>query len=614
MNLKAPYDYINKREALEYHSSRLNGGLGKCYNLIMKRSFKIKIIKLFLISSLLPLLVISVSSLYITIRTRQQNIVELENLAIENASEKIEKYLNQKVETFNLVINTDPESISDIDMATLDFLIENIRNTAGHIEAISFISRDGQEILKKARTESPVYSLADYSDADFFREAITLRKHFGEVREMNGRKVIQLASQIENKDRRPIGAIMAWVDLGAVEDIVRETRIGKEGFLILAGKGGRIIFSPLASLPYGTVGEMSGVTEMPGNDGYYRTSKLSLGGSEPAEVSFIGKDIGIADLSLMSIWPEKDAFRAVNSIIYIAYLIILATIILVFILSFSFARTLLKPINSLGQAAKQIEENNLDFRLELKTGDEFEILGDKFNRMVEVLKENKKLKDEFVFIAAHELRTPVTAIKGYLSMVIDGSMGPVSEKVKQALSTVFYSNERLVQLVQDLLEVARGESGKMVLSIKDIDISEGVDLVRKELAPLAAKKGIAINYAEEKIMVKADDYKLKEVLTNIIGNAIKYTLSDGAIEIFHERKGDLLVTHIKDHGMGMKPEDVSKLFSKFYRIKNEQTEKIEGTGLGLFIVKEIIERMGGTIEVDSEYGRGSDFKFSLKIA
>ena len=225
-----------------------------------------------------------------------------------------------------------------------------------------------------------------------------------------------------------------------------------------------------------------------------------------------------------------------------------------------------------------------------------------------------RLKDEFVFIAAHELRTPVTAIKGYVSMILEDSFGEVPEKIRENLMVVNSSNDRLVQLVQDLLQVARSDAGKMKVEMTELDIVKNIKHVIQEIKSLADKKGIELVYTEENsIQVQADTYKLKEVLINIIGNAIKYTLDNGSIEIEHEEKDGMLITKIKDHGMGMTQEEVNNLFQKFYRVQNSDTAKIEGTGLGLFICKEIIERMGGKIWVESKKGEGSVFSFSLKV-
>ena len=278
-------------------------------------------------------------------------------------------------------------------------------------------------------------------------------------------------------------------------------------------------------------------------------------------------------------------------------------------------RQIVRPIEIIENGAKQIAKGKLDLHLNLKTGDEFETLGNNFNDMAKALAENQKLKDEFVFIAAHELRTPVTAIKGYLSMILDNNFGKVPEKIKEPLKITEAANQRLVQLVQDLLEVARSDAGRMQIKLSPLTIGEQVNTVIKELESLAKQKNITINYKSElSVKVLADDYKIKEVLINLIGNAIKYTLNGGGIEISHEIKNNLLTTHIKDHGIGMSEDNLKKLFSKFFRVESEQTAKIEGTGLGLFICKQIIERMEGTIEVESEAGKGSTFSFSLKLA
>jgi signal transduction histidine kinase len=147
-------------------------------------------------------------------------------------------------------------------------------------------------------------------------------------------------------------------------------------------------------------------------------------------------------------------------------------------------------------------------------------------------------------------------------------------------------------------------------------LEENISTVIKELTPLSDKKGIKIDYfrLKDDVVIQADASKLKEVLINLVGNAIKYTLDNGGIEISHEISGDEVITRIKDHGIGIDEESLKKLFSKFYRVKTDKTENIDGTGLGLFICKEIVERMGGRIWVESKTGDGSTFFFSLKKA
>jgi signal transduction histidine kinase len=297
-------------------------------------------------------------------------------------------------------------------------------------------------------------------------------------------------------------------------------------------------------------------------------------------------------------------------------MIALATLAVIIFLGILFSRQIVKPIKSLIHGAQEIAKDNLDYEIKIRTNDEFDILSERFNDMIKILKENRRLRDEFVFISAHELRTPVTAVKGYLSMILDNTFGPVPPKLKSTLAIINSSNERLVQLVHDLLEIARSEAGRMKIELAPILINESLKTTIAELKSLSDKKGIKVGYDDEpfnKVKVMADEAKLKEVLVNIIGNAIKYTTSQGGVEIRHEAKDDEIITHIKDHGIGLASEELGKLFGKFYRAQNEDTKNIEGTGLGLFITKEIIERMNGRIWVESEKGKGSTFSFSLRI-
>ena len=296
--------------------------------------------------------------------------------------------------------------------------------------------------------------------------------------------------------------------------------------------------------------------------------------------------------------------------------IIVAALSLIMILSLFMARWVVKPVEILGKGADEISKGNLDYRINIKTGDELEKLGSRFNKMIKVLKENQELRDEFVFIAAHELRTPVTVINWYLEMILNGNFGKVEREMKKALDTVDSSNRRLIKLVQDLLEVARSEAGKMEIKVEPVLIGDNIKEVLKGLERLAAEKKIQLIYQELDKTTKAmaDAFKLKEVISNLVDNAIKYAIKPGKITINHEIKDNFLITNIKDEGMGISDDNIKKLFTKFFRVKNRETQDIEGTGLGLFICKEIVERMKGKIWAKSQLGKGSTFSFSLPSA
>lgn len=229
--------------------------------------------------------------------------------------------------------------------------------------------------------------------------------------------------------------------------------------------------------------------------------------------------------------------------------------------------------------------------------------------------EIEKTRNEFISIASHELRTPMTAIKGFVSMVMDGDAGKVPPKVMEFLKMAQEGNERLIRLVEDLLNVSRIEGGRIQLDKKEVDLVETTKLVVSDLMYHAGASGILVNYEIEKNLpkVNADNDKLREILINLVGNAIKYTQKGGKVSISHEVSGWSVTTSISDTGIGIPKEEIPNLFKKFYRVPNEMTMKREGTGLGLFITKQLIELMGGTVKVSSELGKGTTFQFDLPM-
>jgi len=572
-----------------------------------QNKFKNKVLKIFFIGSLLPLLIISLGSLYLAVITGQKSIADTQNLALENAVEKTQKFIGEKMEIFNLVISGTAGKLSDIDAPTLNYLLTNLYQLTTPLEII-FADSDGQVLGIKSTINIQSESNINYRP-DFIT-AMSSKNYYGQIETINGKLAMRLASQIQNSDRSNIGVISALIDLTPLEKNIKDIKLGNTGSVFLLDQDNDKTLAASAGIANNKE-QITKIMASLNKDGWQSLAGM-LYQTKPI-ISIKGDGINWLAVSQ---WPADDAQSVIYDILAQSAIIILISLILVVVLSLFMVRQIVKPIEILEDGAKQIAKGKLDLQLNLKTGDEFETLGDNFNIMTKALAENQKLKDEFVFIAAHELRTPVTAIKGYLSMILDNSFGNVPEKMKEPLKITDEANQRLVQLVQDLLEVARSDAGRMQIKLLPLAIGEQIQTVIKELKSLSDQKNIIVNYKSELSdkRVLADDYKLKEILVNLIGNAIKYTLESGGIEISHEIKNGALITHIKDHGMGISKENLAKLFKKFYRVESEQTAKIEGTGLGLFICKQIVERMNGQITVESEAGQGSTFSFSLKLA
>lgn len=237
----------------------------------------------------------------------------------------------------------------------------------------------------------------------------------------------------------------------------------------------------------------------------------------------------------------------------------------------------------------------------------------------EKLKQLDKLKDEFVSLASHELRTPMTAIKSYLWLFMQNKNVHLEDKDKQYIERAYASTDRLIALVNDMLNVSRIEAGRLDVTLVSLNPVNLARDVVEELKPAAEKLHVTLALSTESDHlpnVMADQNKLKEVLINLIGNALKFTSENGTITIKLFQDRDMIVTQVIDNGKGIKKEDQQKLFQKFTMLNNNHLLRngAQGTGLGLYITKSIIGLHGGTIWVESEgENKGTTFSFTLKI-
>ncbi|OGF26415.1 hypothetical protein A2331_05785 [Candidatus Falkowbacteria bacterium RIFOXYB2_FULL_34_18] len=226
-----------------------------------------------------------------------------------------------------------------------------------------------------------------------------------------------------------------------------------------------------------------------------------------------------------------------------------------------------------------------------------------------------KLKSEFISIAAHQLRTPLSAIKWVIKMVLDGDVGKLNSEQEKLLFKGYQSNERIIGLVNDMLNVSRIEEGRFGYSFKQDNFEDALQDTIDNLETRIKNKSIKfiINKPAKIPLVYMDRQKMGLVLQNLLENAVKYTPEFGKIEIFFEVGIHFLKIKIKDNGVGIPKEDQKKLFSKFFRADNVIRMQTEGSGLGLFIVKNVIEKHGGEITFESKEGVGTTFIFTLPI-
>jgi signal transduction histidine kinase len=218
-------------------------------------------------------------------------------------------------------------------------------------------------------------------------------------------------------------------------------------------------------------------------------------------------------------------------------------------------------------------------------------------------------KDEFIQLASHQLRTPASVVKQYVGMVTQGYAGEVTKQQTKMLDLAYKSNERQLEIIEDLIRVAKVDAGVVYLSMTSYDIGQQIESAVEQQTELFKSRGQSITYSSpaKRMYVHGDARLMLMVIENILDNAGKYSKIGSQVVIHIEQNGDYTAVSIQDNGVGIRKADMKKLFGKFVRIDNPLTVSINGTGLGLYWAKKILDLHNGTIEVTSEINKGSTF-------
>ncbi len=254
---------------------------------------------------------------------------------------------------------------------------------------------------------------------------------------------------------------------------------------------------------------------------------------------------------------------------------------------------------------------------EITRKDELQEMSDRLARANDELRKLDNAKSEFISIASHQLRTPLTAIKGFLSLILEGSYGKVAPEVQDVLNKVYASNDRIVQLVENLLNISRIESGRIQYQFQKSSIEDILKELSDMFFVMAKNKNLTLTFTlpKKKLpLLYMDAGKIREVISNLIDNAFKYT-EKGGVEVILEQKGPVARITVSDTGMGIEAETMPHLFSKFIRGSKEASRmNVAGTGLGLYVGKSFIEAHHGRIWIESDgKGKGSRFIVELPI-
>lgn len=357
--------------------------------------------------------------------------------------------------------------------------------------------------------------------------------------------------------------------------------------------------------------------------------------------------LGAVEINLVMAATLSPLEKQSNSLLIILILSGVSMLISVLIVLRFFV---LAPISELDKAAQRISFGDFDYGITTAPTGEIGHLAKSFDRMridlkknTELLIKEKKLEEDAnkklaqnvsklnttsgaleralsaVSVVSHQLRTPLTVTKGSTEMLLDGSFGKLNEDQEHIISQVAESNNRLITLVGQMLDVTKIEQHKLPLAIGEVWIDEVIEKVIKDLAPYAKEKNVSVKYTHEisdKTKIQADETKLYQVFQNIIENSIKYCIPKNEdagcfVDVLIKKDENKVLASVSDSGIGIPKSSQDKIFEKFYRAPNAVKTEDGGSGLGLYIAKSIVEAMDGSIDFESKEGQGAKFIVSF---
>lgn len=265
-------------------------------------------------------------------------------------------------------------------------------------------------------------------------------------------------------------------------------------------------------------------------------------------------------------------------------------------------------LNALSVQEVRSLNDNLQHRIDIATKE--------LRRSNSQLQRLDEAKDEFISMASHQLRTPLTSIKGYLSMLIDEDLGKINNQQKHVLNEAYVSSEKMVRLIADFLNVSRLQTGKFVIDKHPVDLAS---LVEKEILALsqsATARGLKFDYKKPKNIpdLRLDENKIQQVIMNFSDNAVYYSKENSTIKVTLKKVGKYIEFTVRDNGIGVPEEEQAGLFGKFFRASNAKKQRPDGTGVGLFLAKKVIKDHGGEVIFNSKEGKGSTFGFRIPLS
>ena len=583
--------------------------------------------------------------IYFRYQESRENLTLLQQEVAAGAAFKIELFI-QEIETASRAATKSLEIARKGLSPEYKFELRKLLFVAPAITEVAALDMHGIVQVQVSRVSTIASGTkAKVSSAEAFRIAKQGRSYFGPVYFVQASEpYMTIAVPIERFAGDFLGVLKAEVNLKYILEVVSGIKIGEGGHAYTVSRSGDLIAHPDISLAL----QRRNVAQL---DQIKAAFQPTPGGAKPKGMvtrNLQGKKVFSSHALIPGLdWavfierPVEEAYEPLYASMLRTSSLLLIGLGMALLASLFVARRVVRPLRTLRQGVERIGSGELGFRLNLKSGDEMEILAEEFNKMTAALQEayanlehkvaertqelviaNQKLdeatrhKSAFLAGTSHELRTPLNAIIGFSEVLLDPSLKVTEEEQKQFLTDILYSGKHLLKLINEILDLSKIEAGRMELQVEPASVPNVLEVVQSTVRPLANKKAIELTVQSDSVSapVSMDVSRIKQVLLNLVGNAIKFTPEGGRVWVKASAVNGKVQVEVGDTGPGIPQEEQEQIFLEFQQVKSVTGgDKPEGTGLGLALAKKFIEMHGGKLWVESEVGKGSRFLFTLPI-
>ena len=563
--------------------------------------------------------------------------------AANSAALGIERFI-QDIATTMKAVTKSPDIRASQKRTDYEFELKRLFFLAPAITEALVLDTEGviQARVSRFRAVSPLLK-RDFSQSAAFKASSQGKSYFGKVYFRDNDPYLTVAVPIEPFPGEFAGVLQAEASLSDILDLVSAVKLGKAGYGYVVASSGELVAHPRSRLllQRQNVGELTQVkAAFQSNPGVFRPKAIMTQNIDGQTVFSSYALIPTLDWAVFIERPAEEAYEPIYASLLRTSILLLIGLGVALLATLFVRRRGVRPLETLRKGVELIRKGDLSTRLDIKTGDEIEILADEFNQMAEHLNEAyaslerkvaertqeltaandklaeaSKLKSRFLANVNHELRTPLSSIIGYARLLRRETEKQISPVQVENLEDLLRNAERLLSLIDSLLDFARIEAGKVELKLEAVEIDQLIREAAASLEPMLNANSVRIvqDISPNIPPLNTDREKLREVILNLLGNAVKFT-DRGDIKISaYQQNGDFRLA-VADTGIGIEQADMNRIFEEFDRGKLTSAAGYRGTGLGLAIVKRLVNLLGGSIVVESVAGKGSTFTVTLPVS